>query len=187
MIWSLLKVTWMWLWQCWHIVAECQQRYFKAWPQVSPKLCLCVGIVSCRMCNIPLWFFCESLLTWKSEGNWKEGTGRDLRDRRREKGSEGSKKGWGGLGEMRERDVIYVWSRFTPSSPYHETSPGGDNHTSADVCVCERVGVWMCVCSCNCLWVHLCLCVVYLYINMCIEVCAHVSLNWGVYQWAETS
>ncbi|CAF95048.1 unnamed protein product, partial [Tetraodon nigroviridis] len=38
-------------------------------------------------------------------------------------------------GERRERDVMYVWSRFTLSSPYHETSPGGDNHTAAVLCV----------------------------------------------------
>lgn len=51
--------------------------------------------------------------------------------------------------ERCERDVMYVWSRFTLSSPYHETSPGGDNHTAADVCVCKRMGCnspWVCPC-----------------------------------------
>lgn len=58
---------------------------------------------------------------------------RDLRDSWREKENEGKRKTEMAR-ERWERDVMYVWSRFTLSSPYHETSPGGDNHTAADVC-----------------------------------------------------
>lgn len=71
--------------------------------------------------------------TWQSKGNWKGITGKEIRKEIRKEKAEG------GQGVMRERDVIYVWSRFTPSSPYHETSPGSDNHTAADVYVCESV------------------------------------------------
>lgn len=60
--------------------------------------------------------------------------GRELRDSWREKETEG--KGKTEMARERwERDVMYVWSRFTLSSPYHETSPGGDNHTAAGVCL----------------------------------------------------
>lgn len=59
---------------------------------------------------------------------------RELRDIWSEKETEG--KGKTEMARERwERVVMYVWSRFTLSSPYHETSPGGDNHTAAGVCL----------------------------------------------------
>lgn len=70
---------------------------------------------------------------------WRGIPGRDLRGSWREKEDEGKRK-TEMTRERCERDVMYVWSRFTLSSPYHETSPGGDNHTAADVCVCKRMG-----------------------------------------------
>ena len=63
---------------------------------------------------------------------------RDLRDSWRVKENECRKTEM--ARERWERDVMNVWSRFTLSSSYHETSPGGDNHTAADLCVCKRLG-----------------------------------------------
>lgn len=69
-----------------------------------------------------------------------------------------------GAKERWERNVIYVWSRFTVSSPYHETSPSSDNHTAADlfVCVCERVHVTACAF------------LFFFNINMCAWECVHM-------------
>lgn len=77
-----------------------------------------------------------------------------------------------GARERWERDVIYVWSRFTLSSPYHETSPGSDNHPAADLCV--SVSVWDVTASEN---IHTCV-FLNLYVNMCTGVSAYVCLNW---------
>lgn len=129
------------------IVPRCQPGYLKTRSRVFSRPRLSVDIKSSSL-SVHAYTVAHMTEQGKLERHNREG----LREIRKEKECEGREKGWGGQGEMRERDVIYVWSRFTPSSPYHETSPGSDNHTADDVYVCESVQY-------NSLWAHPCLCV----------------------------
>lgn len=76
---------------------------------------------------------CKKKKRERRKAQLRDTPGRNLRDSWRENENEGKRKTEMAR-ERQERDVMYVWSRFTLSSPYHETSPGGDIHTAA-VCL----------------------------------------------------
>lgn len=129
----------------------------------------------------------ECLCSWRVEAHIKEyrvgGENREelKRSRERERGRKWeSKEGLRGRGfdEMREEMLFMFWSRFTASSPFHETSPGGDNHTAADMCTSVRVqvlGVQPYLCTQVCV---VCVCVfVVIFAQTCAVVRPYGRLN----------